>query len=52
MIRPKLPQFTFSDSTTEDLRVLARIVVYTVLVLWAALILGFCVRAFLWAAFG
>ncbi len=41
---------TLSESTKADLRILGRVLVYTVAVLWAALILGLAVRLFLWVA--
>ncbi len=48
MARVNLPRLADRD----DLTIIARLVLYSVVVLLAALVLGLCVRAFLWAAFG
>jgi hypothetical protein len=35
----------------KDLRLVGRVVVYTIAVLWASLIFGLAVRLFMWVAF-
>jgi hypothetical protein len=35
----------------SDLRLVGRVVVYTIAVLWASLIAGLAVRLFMWVAF-